>query len=382
MTRVVPARECTLEEIQRIAQVCLEVEVFVHGALCVCYSGQCLLSSMIGGRSGNRGRCAQPCRLPYAMGGKKRHCPQPRGPVRAGRPRRDRCGRRLVPEDRGRLKRPEYVAVVTAAYRRALDNALAGKAPQPGDREELLAIFNRGGFTRGYAPGGNDAQIMATARPNHWGVRVGEVQRVSRGRASVRLSAPLHDGDGLEARGKGGDHGILVQTAPDGSIRVPEGVRPGDALFRTTDAEQIRRAQESWQQERRRTRVDGSFSARIGQPCRLTLGGCAAEGEVVQPARGRPLDEAAVRRQIEKLGDTVLELGNLEIDLDAGAFLPSPRSTPCGGRPRRPASARCWRATRRRSRSGSARRARAAVRPAGARAAHPAVGVGRGAPRR
>lgn len=322
MTRVVPARECTLEEIQRIAQVGLEVEVFVHGALCVCYSGQCLLSSMIGGRSGNRGRCAQPCRLPYAMGGKKRHFLSP-----ADLCALDDLGAIVAAgasslKIEGRLKRPEYVAVVTAAYRRALDNALAGKAPQPGDREELLAIFNRGGFTRGYAPGGNDAQIMATARPNHWGVRVGEVQRVSRGRASVRLSAPLHDGDGLEARGKGGDHGILVQTAPDGSIRVPEGVRPGDALFRTTDAEQIRRAQESWQQERRRTRVDGSFSARIGQPCRLTLGGCAAEGEVVQPARGRPLDEAAVRRQIEKLGDTVLELGNLEIDLDAGAFLP------------------------------------------------------------
>lgn len=322
MTRVVPARECTLEDLRKIAQVGLEVEVFVHGALCVCYSGQCLLSSMIGGRSGNRGRCAQPCRLPYAMEGKKKHFLSP-----ADLCTLDDLGDLVAAgatslKIEGRLKRPEYVAVVTAAYRRALDNALEGRPPQPGDREELLAVFNRGGFTRGYATGGNDAEVMATARPNHWGVRVGEVLRVRAGRASVRLEVPLQDGDGLEARGKGGDHGILVQIAPDGTLRVPEGVRPGDVLFRTTDSAQLRRAQESWQGERRRTRVDARFRARIGEACRLSLGGCEAVGEVVQPARGCPLDEASVRRQIEKLGDTVLELGSLQVELDEGAFLP------------------------------------------------------------
>ncbi len=322
MTRVVPARECTLEEIARIAGSGLEVEVFAHGALCVCYSGQCLLSSMLGGRSGNRGRCAQPCRLPYTMNGRTAHFLSPADLCTLeDLPALLQAGARSLKIE-GRLKRPEYVAVVTAAYRRALDRALCGKHADSADREGLLAIFNRGGFTRGYAFSKNDADIMYTERPNHLGLRVGQVLRVKNGRARVRADVPLHSGDGLEARGPGGDHGILVQTAPDGTLRVPEGVRPGDVLFRTTDAEQMRAAQESWQGEHRLRRVDGRFTARVGAPCRLELGGCAAEGALVQPARGRPLDESAVRRQIEKLGDTTLELGALHIEMDENAFLP------------------------------------------------------------
>ena len=147
MTRVVPARECTLEEIQRIAQVGLEVEVFVHGALCVCYSGQCLLSSMIGGRSGNRGRCAQPCRLPYAMGGKKRHFLSP-----ADLCALDDLGAIVAAgasslKIEGRLKRPEYVAVVTGIYARAIKE---DREPTEEELEQLRAAFSRQGFTQGY----------------------------------------------------------------------------------------------------------------------------------------------------------------------------------------------------------------------------------------
>lgn len=323
MTRVVPARECTLSEISEIASTGLEVEVFVHGALCVGYSGQCLLSSMIGGRSGNRGRCAQPCRLPYTMDGKKKHFLSP-----ADLCMRENLGALIDAgttslKIEGRLKRPEYVAVVTNAYRRALDCALEGTTPPKEAREELLKIFNRGGFTRGYAMGENDAGIMATARPNHWGVPVGEVLSVQGGRARVKLSAELHAGDGLEARGKAGDHGILVQNPEAGALRVPEGVRPGDRLFRTTDAEQLRAAQESYAQEHRQTRVDARFTAHVGQPCTLTLGGCTVTGDVPQPARGKPLDAESVRRQVGKLGDTVLQLGALECELDDGLFLPA-----------------------------------------------------------
>ncbi len=322
MRRVVPARECTLQEIADIARAGLDVEAFVHGALCVSYSGQCLLSSMIGGRSGNRGRCAQPCRLPYALGGARGYFLSPadlcsaydlRDLVRAG-------ATSLKIE--GRLKRPEYVAVVTAAYRRALDNALLGKPADPEEMRQLLSIFNRGGFTRGYAMGKNDASVMATSRPNHWGVPVGTVLNVSGGRARVKLTEPLRAGDGLEARGSGGDHGILVERIEGERLRVPEGVRQGDRLYRTTDAAQIERARASCMGERKRTPVDARFTARIGHPCALELGGQRVEGETVQRAEGRPLQAEAVRRQIGKLGDTVLELENFACELEEGAFLP------------------------------------------------------------
>ena len=162
---------------------------------------------------------------------------------------------------------------------------------------------------------------MATARPNHWGVRVGKVLTVRNGRAKVQLQRELHNGDGLEARGVYGDRGVVVQGIQGDLLRVPEGVRPGDELFRTTDVQQLERARESYAKEHRRTRADAHFEAHIGRPCRLTLGGAEALGDVVQPARGKPLEESAVRAQIAKLGDTVLELGNLTCAIDENAFL-------------------------------------------------------------
>lgn len=322
MTRVVPARECTAKDIAQIAEAGLEVEVFVHGALCVGVSGQCLLSSMIGGRSGNRGRCAQPCRLPYTMDGKKKHFLSPADLCTLNDLDKIVAAGATSLKIEGRLKRPEYVAVVTKAYREALDNVLAGKPVDRLKTDELLKIFNRGGFTRGYALYKNDAGIMATARPNHWGVKVGSVLSVKNGRAKVKLTAPLHKGDGLEARGKHGDSGILVQSIEGDSLGVPETVRAGDELYRTTDTEQLERAQESYAGENRAKAVDAVFEARVGSPCRLTLDGVTAEGDVVQQAKGRPLDEAAVRKQIGKLGDTVLTLRSLTCEMDDNAFLP------------------------------------------------------------
>jgi len=251
MVRVVPARECTARDIQSIAKAGLEVEVFVHGALCVGVSGQCLLSSMIGGRSGNRGRCAQPCRLPYTMDGKKKHFLSPADLCTLNDLDKIVAAGATSLKIEGRLKRAEYVAVVVKAYREALDRVLAGKPVDKLDTTELLKIFNRGGFTRGYALGKNDGGIMATARPNHWGVKVGDVLSVKNDKARVRLTAPLHKGDGLEARGKHGDNGILVQSIEGNLLGVPEGVKAGDELYRTTDTEQLQRAQESCAVENR-----------------------------------------------------------------------------------------------------------------------------------
>ena len=153
--RVVPARELSLAEIRRIrSETKMDVECFVHGALCYCYSGQCLLSSFIGGRSGNRGQCAQPCRLPYTAKEKKGYLLS----------LKDICTLELLPEMaeaginsfkiEGRMKKPEYVAAVTAMYRKYLDmyyeKGKAGYKVDQADLEQLKDIYNRGGFHTGY----------------------------------------------------------------------------------------------------------------------------------------------------------------------------------------------------------------------------------------
>lgn len=156
--RAVPARELTLEELGKIRrETSLEIETFVHGAMCYCYSGQCLFSSILGGRSGNRGRCAQPCRLPYEANGRRAHLLSPK----------DMCTVRLLPEIikagvsslkiEGRMKQPEYVAGVTSVYRKYLDYCLEGQTAAQWDKKQLKRdmeflrnLFHRGGFCQGY----------------------------------------------------------------------------------------------------------------------------------------------------------------------------------------------------------------------------------------
>ena len=179
--RAVLARECTLDAIRAVAATGIETEVFVHGAQCVCVSGQCRYSGLIGGRSGNRGRCAQPCRLPYDWQGQTAAWLSPR----------DNCLRDHLEElaeagvssfkIEGRLKRPEYVAVVTRQYRRALDDLAAGRF-RPADaaeREALGQVFSRG-FYPGYAFDARDAAVINPARVSAAGIAIGRVAKVWR----------------------------------------------------------------------------------------------------------------------------------------------------------------------------------------------------------
>ena len=228
MDRVVLAREMTYEEMADCAAEGVELEAFAHGALCVSCSGQCLFSSLVGGRSGNRGQCAQPCRLPYRL----------EGTVRAS-------GCLLSPRDlmslehlddlrragigclkiEGRLKRPEYVAVVTRVYREALDllETFGDYAPEDETREELMQIFNRGGFTQGYGPGLVDQELMSRAKPNHMGVPVGELTA----RGQIRLTRDVSQADALAFRDKSGDEfpvrGLCGSAGDVLRVRTPDG---------------------------------------------------------------------------------------------------------------------------------------------------------------
>ncbi|MBO4883759.1 MAG: U32 family peptidase, partial [Clostridia bacterium] len=203
--RVVLAREMTYEEIADCAREDIELEAFAHGALCVSCSGQCLFSSLVGGRSGNRGQCAQPCRLPYRLEGAVKasgYLLSPRDlwslDHLADLERAGVCSLKIE----GRLKRPEYVAAVTRVYREALDLMETYGEYEPDDeaREALLQIFNRGGFTQGYGPGVVDAELMSRAKPNHAGAPVGEMTAPG----AVRLTRDVAAADALAFRDGGG----------------------------------------------------------------------------------------------------------------------------------------------------------------------------------
>ena len=253
MKRVVLARECSLAEIRKCAETGAEIEVFGHGAQCVAVSGECLFSSMVGERSGNRGRCAQPCRKEYFYRGQRGAWLSPR----------DVCLRDELPALRdagavslkleGRAKRPEYTAVVTAAYRKGLDSLEEGGFRKAGraEKEGLAQIFNRGGFMKGYAFGCEDAGVICPERVSHCGVVIGRVEEADRRFARIRTDRDLADGDEIEIRGRRGAASLIYagKDTPKGGtalVRLREGMRAeaGDEVARLTSTAQIRDAAE------------------------------------------------------------------------------------------------------------------------------------------
>lgn len=331
MTRAVLARECSLEEIALAAREKIEIEVFGHGAQCVAVSGQCLFSSMVGSRSGNRGRCAQPCRLQYTYRGQRGAWLSPRDVcLRDDLPAIAKAGACSVKLE-GRLKRPEYVACVAGSYRRAID-AMEARRFHPADseeRRELLQIFQRGGLMRGYAMGAEDAGVICPDRVNHGGVAIGRIEAVQGGLARVRVSLDLHDGDGLQIRTNRGDQEMIYagKETPSGQVAVlrlrPDmRVQPGDEVVRLTDAAQLEKA-------RRLTipaiPVDMTLSAFPGKPLTLTVtdgqSSVTVTGEDVAAAQKRCMTEEDGRRSLEKCGDTPFCLRELTVNT-AGAFVP------------------------------------------------------------
>ena len=356
IVRVVPARELSLSDLDKACATGLEIEAFIHGALCVCYSGQCLMSSLIGGRSGNRGRCAQPCRLPYTLVDKNGK------DLLAGKD----AGRYLLsPKDlntlqvlprmieagvvsykiEGRMKRPEYVAVVVDAYRRAMDSYKAGhyEVPQK-DLDNIEQIFNRD-FTTAYLEKHQGRLMMSDRRPNNRGVLIGRVQKLNNDhtKAVVKLEKALHTGDGLEFWVKvGGRVGTtvntmrvndrIVETAEAGTlaeIDVPRGVRLNDRVFRTLDSELMAYAGQFYgEKNKKRIPVTAAVTARMGSPLQVVLTdsegntGCGVTDFIAEPARKHALYEAAVRKQIDRMGTTEYMLAALKTEIDEGVMVP------------------------------------------------------------
>lgn len=358
--RVVLAREMSLEDIIRVKeQTNMELEIFVHGALCVAFSGQCLFSSMIGGRSGNRGRCAQPCRLPYSL-----------IPLRGESGGKDAYSHLLSPKDlnliehlpqlieagisglkiEGRMKRAEYVAVVVRAYRRALDRYAAnpsGYSVSPGELLDLAQVFNRE-FTTGYLYGNPGQEMMSLDRPNNRGVFLGRVQKADRGlsRVTIKPQAPLGIGDEIEFWVTSGGRkevkisGLLKEntpmerTAPGEQVEIElqstKGIHPGDRVFKMYDAHLMSEARQSYTSPVRRRKIPLKLQVFLhaGEPLRLTaedeLGNqvTVSSEAAAEEAVKRPLTEDALRKQLDRMGNTPFEFKKIDFYLGEQVIIP------------------------------------------------------------
>ena len=331
MSRAVLARECSLEEIRRCAETGIEIEVFGHGAQCVAVSGQCLFSSMAGERSGNRGRCAQPCRKEYLWRGRRGAWLSPRDVcLRDELPALQDAGVASVKLE-GRAKRPEYAAVVTAEYRRGLDSLEEGHFRKAGkaEKEALAQIFNRGGFMKGYAFGCEDAEVIYPERVSHCGVEIGRTEQADARFARVRLARSLGDGDEIEFRTRGGAGSLIYagKDTPAGEtalVRLREGMRvkAGDAVYRLTEAAQIRKAGEM---PGRRVTADLFLRAVAGEPLELRASDGENEvtvrGEKTEEARTRPARAEELERNLRRTGESLFIPGKTEVETE-GAFVP------------------------------------------------------------
>lgn len=334
--RVVPAREISLEEVRNIKSVTgMEMECFVHGALCYCYSGQCLLSSLIGGRSGNRGQCAQPCRLPYTVDGEKGYLLS----------LKDICTLDIIPDlieagidsfkIEGRMKRPEYVAGVTSIYRKYVDLYL--KNPQKPylvddkDKEMLMDLFNRGGFHTGYYKQKNGRNMITIQKPNHIGVKVGTVLSQKGREVRMRALTDIAAGDLIEFKneaqryttGKSCKQGEMI------TILAPKGIRlsVNEILYRVQSPELLNTLEIMYSKGKVIEKLYGYISMEAGKAAKLVV--CKDEYSVeveseqqVEAASSRPLDEERIKKQLQKTGNTEFAFDMLDVELHGEVFLP------------------------------------------------------------
>lgn len=331
MTRAVLARECSAAEIALAAKEGIEIEVFGHGAQCVAVSGECLFSSVVGGRSGNRGRCAQPCRLLYTYRGKTAAWLSPRDVcMRDDLPELNKAGVASIKLE-GRLKRPEYVATIANSYRNAIDAMDNGHFRKADENEitGLRQIFSRGGFMRGYAMGAEDAGVIDPARVSHGGVKIGRVEFAAGNMARVRLERSLDDGDGLQIRTAQGDAELIyaghdTEAGQIAVVRLRPDIRTkaGDEVYRLTSEKQLQ-----WARSLVIPAIpaDMALIAYPGKPLALTMtdgvSSVIVTGDTAAPAQSRAMSEEDARRSLGKLSDTPFSLRTLTVQT-AGAFVP------------------------------------------------------------
>ena len=348
--RVVLARELTVEEIKYICDNAnVDIEIFVHGALCVCYSGGCLMSSMIGNRSGNRGRCAQPCRQKYTM-----------IDISTGEEIHNNGDYLLSTKDlntieeidkiidtgvlslkiEGRMKKPEYVATVIKSYRDAIDEYETTKKVNISDEtmEDLYTIFNRK-FTKGLILGEVGEEVMNSNVPNNQGLYVGKVVDYNKKakRLKIKLEGTLKKGDGINLGGgtigriiKGKDITQIGYKGETIELDFIGEAKKNQLVFKTSDTDLIDRAQKTYTQDKEfaKSLIDAEISIKLDSYPELRLidkneNIVTVQGDkLVEKALKVALSEEKIEIQIKKLGNTPYEIDQLKINLDEGVSMP------------------------------------------------------------
>ncbi|MBZ9687654.1 DUF3656 domain-containing protein [Clostridium estertheticum] len=337
--RIVLSRELSLKEIDYISNTLkVETEVFVHGALCICYSGQCLMSSIIGGRSGNRGRCAQPCRLPYTLIDKNTN--------------REHKAYILSPKDictldnlkdivatgtsslkiEGRMKKPEYVSGVVDIYRRALDNIYNNKIQKLDEDTKILTqLFNREGFSKAYLYGNSGKDMMAYKVPKNSGIPIGKVAPD----LSVTLLEKVALKDGIMFGEDGFAISKIIVNGMEASKAVigdkvllkPTKFRAGDTLYKISDVELMNELSKSYSDAfKRKIELNLSINFSVNKPLCISASYMGENfnvlGELVQAAVNKPLDRERIIKNLSKTGDTPFKINDVNFESFEDGFLP------------------------------------------------------------
>lgn len=354
--RVVLSRELPIEEIKYIKENCnVELEVFIHGALCISYSGQCLFSSMVGGRSGNRGKCAQPCRLPYEL--YENNYSIDKGYILSPK---DLCSLENLKElmdagidcfkIEGRMKTPEYVATVTKIYRKNIDqiseNNLKAKNLLS-DKTDLLQVFNRGGFSTGHQNVEPNTSLVYKEKANNMGIYLGEIYdfNPSKGYVKLTLEAPLSIGDTISINNSRYNVSELminnnnVKTA-NISDKVTIGrakgeIKKSNKVYKIESKTLFTLAQESISKENKKIYLEGNIFIKENMPITFKVNCTDTNGFysnlsntiitdiIPQKAISSPITKERILGQLIKTGNTEFEFSNIKIELDENLYIPS-----------------------------------------------------------
>ena len=349
--RIVTSRELSMAEVKKIAdETELEIESFVHGALCYCYSGQCLFSSFIGGRSGNRGQCAQPCRLLYRTPEAKR--PQYLLSLK------DICTLELIPEMiesgiysfkiEGRMKKPEYAAAVAFQYRKYADlylkyyeecdpaaYAMKKYRVREEDRQMLLDLYNRGGFHTGYYHTQNGREMISLNRPNHAGVPAVKVLAKKGRNVTAKALTDLYPQDIIELPMRKGREKADNYTCKDAvrkgmNVQIPvfadTPFKRDEIWMRTRNSTLIDTLREEFVNGKIKERICGTFRLYPQEKATLTVKCRDAEitvaGEKAQEALSQPMSRERIEKQLRKTGNTEFEFSFLKAEIGEKVFLP------------------------------------------------------------
>ncbi len=363
--RVVLARELPLHEIEYICRNShIEIETFIHGALCICYSGQCLFSSTVGGRSGNRGKCAQPCRLPYELIGCSSNGVEETLDKGYLLSPRDLCGLDFIPQlieagvssfkIEGRMKTPEYVATVTRIYRKYIDLALSGEkyVIDENDIHDLLQVFNRGGFSSGHLGDSPNQDLIFKEKSNNMGLYVGNISNYNKnkGHITLILNETLSIGDTISFEHEPSKYVIselmignknLTSCTPRQKVaigRMKGNISIGDKVYKLASKTLSTLATNSYKSiENRKIPIHCKVYVKRNEPISIRLSTQTSTDNVLYQnidinvssdmmpvdALKSPITEERIISQIDKITNTPYQFKSIRVYLDDGLYIPS-----------------------------------------------------------